>query len=285
MTLFLKYLGYLIKVIFNFTWLTILTQVGGVIYLIFKPFAALYLYKKPIKTKWKQRLFRFGGFTIFYIIVSLTIIPPLAQNWGKSPLPWFSSNNTPLAARSFIFPLLNRHYVKTELKDIAVNHARNLHEKHPGSKLLYLDGNFPLFERFLMFPHLSHYDGRKLDLCFLYEKKGSKQLVNTTPWFWGYGACEIAKKGESNQTEKCNNREYWQYGLLYNFTPQWFQSWYAFDENRNKYLLTEMAKDERIDKIFIEPHLSKRLKVKRFSKIRFHGCKSVRHDDHIHIQI
>jgi hypothetical protein len=36
--------------------------------------------------------------------------------------------------------------------------------------------------------------------------------------------------------------------------------------------------------MIVQPHLKSRLKLKS-TKIRFHGCKAVRHDDHIHIQL
>ena len=39
-----------------------------------------------------------------------------------------------------------------------------------------------------------------------------------------------------------------------------------------------------LGKVFIEPHLKDRMKLTN-SKIRFHGCGAVRHDDHIHIQL
>lgn len=46
-----------------------------------------------------------------------------------------------------------------------------------------------------------------------------------------------------------------------------------------------MIKNPAVRKIFLEPHLKTRLKLSKYSKIRFHGCHSVRHDDHIHLQL
>lgn len=45
------------------------------------------------------------------------------------------------------------------------------------------------------------------------------------------------------------------------------------------------ANDSRVGKIFIEKHLEERLRLSSHSKIRQAGCHSVRHDDHIHIQL
>ena len=55
-------------------------------------------------------------------------------------------------------------------------------------------------------------------------------------------------------------------------------------EITTKSLINEILKSDLVNKVFIEPHLKKRLKLNH-SKIRFQGCKAVRHDDHIHFQI
>jgi len=44
------------------------------------------------------------------------------------------------------------------------------------------------------------------------------------------------------------------------------------------------ASADATGKIFIEPHLVKRLKLAS-NKIRFQGCRAVRHDDHLHVQL
>jgi murein endopeptidase len=49
-------------------------------------------------------------------------------------------------------------------------------------------------------------------------------------------------------------------------------------------LVEILASEKSIGKIFIEPHLKTRLKLTT-PKIRFHGCRAVRHDDHIHVQL
>ena len=62
------------------------------------------------------------------------------------------------------------------------------------------------------------------------------------------------------------------------------RSGYSLDEERSRELIIKLLQDKKSQKIFIEPHLVKRLKLNH-SKLRFHGCQSVRHDDHIHFQI
>ncbi|MDG1408954.1 MAG: hypothetical protein P8Q50_14385 [Octadecabacter sp.] len=42
--------------------------------------------------------------------------------------------------------------------------------------------------------------------------------------------------------------------------------------------------DQRVGKIFIEPHLAQTLGLND-PKVRFQGCRAARHDDQIHIQL
>jgi len=50
-------------------------------------------------------------------------------------------------------------------------------------------------------------------------------------------------------------------------------------------LIATLSKHPDTGKIFIEPHLKSRLGFANDSKVRFHGCAAVRHDDHIHIEL
>ena len=59
---------------------------------------------------------------------------------------------------------------------------------------------------------------------------------------------------------------------------------YQFDEPRTQKLLQLLSNEKAIKKIFIEPHLKNRMYLNS-SKIRYHGCQAVRHDDHIHVEL
>jgi len=48
--------------------------------------------------------------------------------------------------------------------------------------------------------------------------------------------------------------------------------------------MLKILQQPNLGKVFVEPHLKTRMKLVD-SKIRFHGCGAVRHDDHIHIQL
>ena len=58
----------------------------------------------------------------------------------------------------------------------------------------------------------------------------------------------------------------------------------VFDAQKVAAFISILCKSPLTQKVFIESHLKDRMKL-QYSKIRFHGCKAVRHDDHIHLQI
>ena len=156
-------------------------------------------------------------------------------------------------------------------------------EKFPGTTVNYLDANFPFIDHFPLFPHLSHNDGRKLDLAFFYDDKADMDS-NECPSFIGYGVSEDPLPGEENTAVFCARKGYWQYSFLTAVVPQGNKADFTFDAERTGALINLLASSEGIGKIFIEPHLKQRLRLKS-AKIRFHGCQAVRHDDHIHVQL
>lgn len=181
--------------------------------------------------------------------------------------------------------LLNRHYVDPKLRTAIDHIAENVQEEYPGTIVAYLDGNFPFYDGFPLLPHLSHNDGEKLDLAFLYtDNTTGKQLNRTAPSFIGYGAFEAPTPHEYNQPNICNKKGHWQYSILGTIIPKWHTENYRFDSERTSSLLHHITAEPAIQKVFIEPHLKHRLNLNS-SKIRFHGCQAVRHDDHIHVQL
>ena len=271
----------ILKTILLFILLTVLTQIGGLIYLIYKPFGLRV--QKRIKPGWKQWLYRLALFSLFLLITSILIVPPIARQFGRVPLPWFATKEKPLKPANIITCLANRHYVRPELHTLAIDLAKAQQQLESKTKLIYLDANFPFFDNFPLFPHLSHNDGRKLDFCFLYKDARKGTRLTKAPTFFGYGLCEIPQKGEVDQPANCAKQGYWQYSLIRGFTLP--KSRYVFDEEANAALLKRMATDSRVGKLFIEPHLETRLGLSGYPKVRYHGCKAVRHDDHIHLQL
>jgi hypothetical protein len=254
--------------------LTILTQVGGLVLLMALGIAKLPIVK-PLK---KFRTLSF--FIILYALATAFIVPSVARLYGREPLNVFTSSLRPLNIMTCV---LNRHYVKPELKGAMLEVATQLNVTYPGTILYYLDGSFPFINKFPLIPHLSHNDGKKLDICFFYKTKSGENLAGH-PSPIGYGVFEGPKASESNMPAYCNSMGYWQYGIMEKLIPQNRKAEFLFDERRTKSLIMSVINHKSIRSIYIEPHLKERLSLNH-GKIRFHGCFAVRHDDHIHVNL
>lgn len=267
----------LIQMIWLFL-LTVLTQVGGLIWLLNRAF---WLKGKSIKGRWAWRSLSFG---LLYFFSAIVLIPLLARLNGRVALPLGTRSERPVAPLSGWTCLSNRHYVTPALYELAIRQGRFLQKLDAKQHLVYLDANFPFGKNFPLFPHLSHGDGRKLDLAFFRYDTREQKSTTQYPSFMGYGFSEPPAEGELNQPEICAQRGAWQYSLL--------QTWvkadtkrYPFDVELNTQLLQNLSDDPATEKIFVEPHLKGRLGLGRLNNIRYHGCQAVRHDDHIHVQV
>ncbi len=149
------------------------------------------------------------------------------------------------------------------------------------AKVLYLDANFP-FPGMPLIPHLSHSDGEKVDLTFVYSK--SDRIVNTSPSIIGYGHFEYALEGEVNYPDLCSEKGFRQYNMLEGWVPK-TQSGLELNTQATSFLISSLINQPSVGKVFIEPHLKERWGFASESKVRFHGCHAVRHDDHIHVQL
>jgi len=202
----------------------------------------------------------------------------MAKIFGREKLPTFKSGI--LAPQTFLTSFLNRNYVTTALASELNVIATEFSDKS-NLKLIYLDANFPFINGFPLLPHLSHDDGKKVDLSFIYnlDKKATNQKPSTT----GYGVFEEPRKNEIDQTAICKNEGKWHYGFTKFFTLG-SRDDLKFNQTETKSLLRIIVSRSKTQKVFIEPHLETRLKLNS-DKIRFQGCHSVRHDDHIHLQV
>jgi energy-coupling factor transporter transmembrane protein EcfT len=260
--------------------LTFVTQTGGVIFL-------LSLFVFPIVAKfsewpWLRALFKASSFILIYLIFTFAIVPYVAPLFGRVPLPRFEQDHVRPA--NFWTCILNRNYVRRELRDITFRVAEKMNAKFPGTKVNYLDANFPFINEFPLLPHRSHDDGKKLDISFQYNDSNTGEITNDVPSFIGYGICEGPKTGEEDRPKACVSKGYWQYSLLPDLVSQDNKKNFVFSNRRNKELVNGFAAEQALGKIFIEPHLKARLGLGS-RKIRFHGCQAVRHDDHIHAEL
>ena len=275
----LKIAGYIGRILV-FLILTILTQIGGVIYLL--NFSTYRFINSKVNNQWLRRLCKGTTFLLFYLLATFLIVPVLAKPFGRVRLPVRETNN--LRPLTFLTCFLNRNYVRNDLREVAFSVAKEMKRKYPGTIVNYLDASFPFINGFPLFPHLSHNDGRKVDLSFCYKEKQSLLETNRAPSPIGYGICEEPVGAEKNTAQFCEEKGYWQYSFLKSVMPQDRKDDFVFYPQKTKYLVELFASDARIGKIFIEPHLKSRLQLTS-DKIRFHGCRAVRHDDHIHVQL
>ena len=254
-----------------FVFLTLLTQVGGIVWLL-----CFYIFGK-IKAK-LSKFRRVAIFLLTYLFISIFLIPNISKFGGRERLPILPKST--LVPHNYFTVICNRNYVTKDfhitLKAVAKNHAKEF----SGSKISYLDANFPFFDGFPLLPHLSHSDGRKIDLSFQYLK--DNKPTQKKPSRSGYGAFVEPNPDNNELLEKCKNTN-----AIYDLTKNLRfggPSNLSLDEVRTKRLIKLLLQDGSTHKIFIEPHLKKRMKLSD-PRIRFQGCHSVRHDDHIHWQV
>ncbi len=234
--------------------LTILTQIGGLAWLI-----ALFF---------RQRII---AFLLAYAALTTAAVL-FAPYFGRVALNCF--DNGSLQVQSWMYCALNRNYVAPELRDVLVETAEELDRQFPGTETLVLDANFPFFGGFPLLPHLSHDDGEKVDLAFFYRDE-TGYLPGATRSPIGYFAFE---PGPTDCVPRWPTLR-WDFGFI---QPLWRD--YELDQARNTAVLRILSNDNRVGKIFVEPHLAQSLQVAHPS-IRFQGCRAARHDDHIHFQL
>ena len=141
-------------------------------------------------------------------------------------------------------------------------------DRFPGSATRVLDANFPFFDGFPLLPHLSHDDGRKVDIAIWYEGGPLRSPI-------GYFTFE---PGPTD----CPAR--W---LTLRWDLDWLQPLWPdlpLDAPRTAHAVEWIAADPRVEKLFLEPHLQSSMGLAH-PKLRFQGCRAARHDDHIHLQL
>tara|TARA_R110002073_G_scaffold89852_8_gene212586 strand:- start:17247 stop:17867 length:621 start_codon:yes stop_codon:yes gene_type:complete len=205
-------------------------------------------------------------------------VPGIAPLFGRVKI----TNKESINSRTFFTKLLNRNYVSPKMHSALTDISLKINKMYPGIQLIYLDANFPFSDGFPLLPHLSHNDGNKIDISFIYDDENGR-ISNLKPSNSGYGFFEKPTKEETNQTEICKNQGYWQYDYP-KYLTLGTNSKLQFNSKATKKLIELIINNATTEKVFIEPHLKTRLHLAN-SKIRFHGCKAVRHDDHIHVQV
>lgn len=268
---------------FLFVVLTALTQLGGVIFL-----ASLGLGWLLRRAGSGKALAILAGLVFLMAGVPLAnflIAPALAGLNGRVALPCAASAERPYAALSLIYCLLGRNYARPQVQAMLEAMGRDLRRDDPGLVVATLDANFPVLDGFPLPPHLSHDDGRRLDLAYFYKDAAGNPLPLATPSFLGYwGFEEPQTPADAACTDKIRR-------LTFRWDMGWFQAFVrkdlTLDEERTAAMLrwlVEKGPEHGVAKILLEPHMAKRLGVAS-PLIRFQGCRAARHDDHIHVEV
>ena len=82
---------------------------------------------------------KLASFFILYLLSTFLIVPVIAKPFGRVQLPITETNK--LRPLNVLTSILNRNYVKPELKQTAFEVAEQMNQKFPGTVLNYLDAN------------------------------------------------------------------------------------------------------------------------------------------------
>ncbi len=270
-------------IILLFIFLTLLSQIGGIIYLICLPIFSFF--KRRVGRPIVHIILNVSTFCILYAFTTFIVVPPLAENYGRVPMP-YDEMNPHLRQLNRWTVILNRHYVVPQLRAVTEGIAQKLAAADTSLVVTYLDCNFPFWLGFPLEPHLSHDDGRKIDLSFFYIDAETQKPTAERPSWLGYGVCEEPRAGEENRAEFCAERGGWQYSFMRNnLISQSRKRQYPFDAQHTAALMRFFIADPHVNGVMIEPHLEKRLGFSNQPKVKTPPCNSVRHDDHIHVSI
>jgi murein endopeptidase len=183
-------------------------------------------------------------------------------------------------AATYLTCASNRGYVRPEVVALIEALGNEVAQQFPGSRVTTLEGNFPFLDGSPLLPHLSHRDGRKVDVAYFYRSsEGSAALAHGSPSWLGYFIYEQPRQGDPLPCAGRWTPLRWNFDRFQPDSPNW-----RLDEQRTAWMLTWLKSQPQVARIFIEPHLAQRLGVAG-GKVHFQGCQAARHDDHIHVEI
>ncbi len=262
-----------------FALLTLLTQIGGFIWLL-----SLYLNGLAQKRR-RIRGLRWVIFIGLYTLTTIFVVPPVARYaFNRVPLPVFS--NPHLEPENVVYCIFNRTYVRPEFLQALEEVAEQMQEEFPGAAIWYMDACFPFIDGYPLQPHLTHRYGTAIDLTFYWKSAKTGRPVRKNPSFHGYGFWAEAMPGEFNYANHCKAQGYWYIGYDHYLGGWCFNKKdYVFDNERTGELMKHIAKHPAFGRILIQPHLKQRFGLEQYNNIVAQGCQSARHDDHVHVQL
>jgi hypothetical protein len=258
--------------------LTVLSQIGGAVLIL----AWLLGRIVPVTARLRGAAI-LALFAILYAAATFVVVPRLAALAGRVPLPCQAEPGRPVAAGTPIYCLLNRNYVDPRLVPLLDTLAAAMDRTYPGTITQYLDANFPFLDGMPLAPHLSHDDGRKLDLAFFYADAGGAYrpgLLRSPIGYWAFEQPGPDDPQPCAEPRRLSLR--WDMTLLQGLYPD-----RPLEPERTRAALAWLlAEGPRfgLEKILLEPHLVRHFGLSS-PLLRFQGCRAARHDDHLHLQI
>lgn len=260
--------------------LTVLTQVGGGVLLV--AVAVGHAAGRTLGRAGRWGLIA-AVFLVLHVGVSELLLPAAAPVLsGRVRLPCASGEGASVLPASLAYCLLNRNYVRPELRALVLALGADLARAYPGSVVRYLDAGFPFLDGMPLLPHLSHRAGRSIDLAYFYTDPRTGKAMDGTPSSLGYWAYVPPKAGTPPACPPATWDLRWDLDWLQRLWPPWH-----LDEMRTGAMLhwlTTEGHKRGVARIYLEPHLKKRLGVES-GLIRFAGCGAARHDDHLHVEM
>ena len=262
-----------------FTFLTLITQIGGLIWLF-----SLYL-NKMVQKRRPIRGLRWAIFLTTYTLTTVFIVPPAAYYFcNRVRLPVFS--NPHLEPENLVYSFFNRTFVRPELLEALETVAEQMQEKFPGAAIWDMDANFPFIDGYPLHPHLTHNIGKAIDITFYWKDAKTGAPIKKSPSPSGYGLWAEALPGEFDYAALCMQKGYWYIGYDGDLTDWCYNKKdYVFDGERTGELMQHIARHPAFGRILIQPHLKQRFGLEQYDNIVAQGCQSARHDDHVHVQL
>ena len=257
--------------------LTGLTQLGGLI--VWPLWGWLDRLATGHPSRWGHALRTLALAGVWYTLVALFAVPPIAGAFGRARLPLAASPGLPLAPQSAWTVLLLRNYLEQGAADGLRDVARRRHRAGVAGEWRYLDAGFPL-PWTPMPPHADHRDGRQVDLALVWAGGTAPSPVG----YFAYAvpdpavteARETACAAESPPTGSWPRA--WDFDLL---QPLWRHR--SFDADATGAALRAAAGSDAVVAIRLEPTLRDRMGP--LPKSVASSCRDPRHDDHVHLTL
>jgi hypothetical protein len=252
----------------TFIALTLLTQIGGLAYAV--ALGIMHGLRRRIIGTGRRAATLVALTAAIYAALTMVVVPPLAERLGRTRLP--------CNAAPFLGCALNRTYARPAVADLLTAVTAEMARVFPGSGITILDASFPFFDGFPLIPHLSHKDGRRVDLAFFYRDAATGRPVPSgAPSPIGYFHFERPPAGYWLPCHFVSLR--WDLAWAQPTEPAW-----QLDEERTRAMILWLKQRPKVTKILLEPYLAERLGVDG-GKVKFQGCFAARHDDHFHVEV